>query len=482
MSSATWFEVDKGGLAKLMAGKNKAFLLYELLQNAWDQNVTQVDVTVEKIEHLRCTVRIQVVDDDPDGFTDLAHAYTLFAESAKKADAGKRGRFNMGEKLVLAVAREARIVTTKGTVEFDEAGRHEKRLKRDKGSCVTALFNMTKADFEQVLKAADRVIVPPGISTRVNGRELPQRQPIAEFETVLPTLVADDDGVLRPSQRKTIVRVYETDGETAWLHEMGIPVVQTGDRYHVDVQQKVPLNMDRDNVTPAYLRAIRVAVLNATFERITKEDAAQTWVKEACGDERVADEAVRKTIGLRFGDNAVAYDASDVEGSKLSMSQGRQVVYGGHLSAAEWEMAKRAGVLPAAGTITPSPKPYSPDGPPLNVIPYKDWTAGMKRFQGFAIEIAQLLLDAKISVRFANQPDWNVLATYGISRELTFNVARTTPDYFDGQIKQQQIDDLIHEFGHHYSGDHLSSEYHDALTRLGAKFTLLALRRPELFK
>jgi 3-(3-hydroxy-phenyl)propionate hydroxylase len=32
--------------------------------------------------------------------SDLTHAFTLFAESAKKGDAEKRGRFNLGEKLV----------------------------------------------------------------------------------------------------------------------------------------------------------------------------------------------------------------------------------------------------------------------------------------------------------------------------------------------------------------------------------------------
>ena len=31
-----WFDVDKAGLAKLMAGRPKAFIVFELLQNAWD--------------------------------------------------------------------------------------------------------------------------------------------------------------------------------------------------------------------------------------------------------------------------------------------------------------------------------------------------------------------------------------------------------------------------------------------------------------
>ena len=33
---------------------------------------------------------------------------------------------------------------------------------------------------------------------------------------------------------------------------------------------------------------------------------------------------------------------------------------------------------------------------------------------------------------------------------------------------------LIHEFGHEYSPDHLSAQYHEALCRIGAKVFLLA--------
>ena len=41
---------------------------------------------------------------------------------------------------------------------------------------------------------------------------------------------------------------------------------------------------------------------------------------------------------------------------------------------------------------------------------------------------------------------------------------------------------LIHEFGHQYSSDHLSGEYHDALCRLGARLKRLALEKPETLR
>src|SRR4051812_40124595 len=93
------FEIDRQGLRKLLERRGKEFLLYELFQNAWDQNVTEVTALFVKPPGSRVAT-ISVVDDDPDGFADLSHAYTLFADSKKKANPQQRGRFNIGEKLV----------------------------------------------------------------------------------------------------------------------------------------------------------------------------------------------------------------------------------------------------------------------------------------------------------------------------------------------------------------------------------------------
>jgi hypothetical protein len=66
---------------------------------------------------------------------------------------------------------------------------------------------------------------------------------------------------MRPRQRKTQVAIFEAlPGPTPSLYEMGLPVVEMGNRWHVNVGQKLPLNRDRDNVKPAYLQAVRVAM------------------------------------------------------------------------------------------------------------------------------------------------------------------------------------------------------------------------------
>ena len=121
-----WFEVDKEGLARVLERKGKEFALFELIQNAWDEpGVLKVNVTLEYLGWNKS--RLIVEDDAPEGFRDLSHAFTFFADSAKKTNPEQRGRFNLGEKLVVAICDEVTIRTTKGGLRFDGEGRHHLR-------------------------------------------------------------------------------------------------------------------------------------------------------------------------------------------------------------------------------------------------------------------------------------------------------------------------------------------------------------------
>ncbi len=101
-----WFETDRKGLARLIERRGKSALILELISNACDADgTTTVDVKIEPEEGVP-KAWVTVTDDAPDGFVDLRHAWTLFAESSRKGDAEKRGRFNLGEKLVLALCDE----------------------------------------------------------------------------------------------------------------------------------------------------------------------------------------------------------------------------------------------------------------------------------------------------------------------------------------------------------------------------------------
>ncbi len=131
-----WFSVDKAGLGRQAEEHSKGRLIGEIVQNGLDEDgVTKIDITLALVAG-RPIADLTVEDDSPEGFRDLTHAYTLFAQSYKRDNPEKRGQFNLGEKMVLAVCEAASISTTKGSVVFDpQEGRIEKpRQKRERGS------------------------------------------------------------------------------------------------------------------------------------------------------------------------------------------------------------------------------------------------------------------------------------------------------------------------------------------------------------
>src|SRR5208282_6933575 len=154
-----WFEVDRLGLAQILERKGKEFALFGLVQNGWDEpGVTKVSVSLEHQGRNRALLMVE--DDAPEGFKDLSHAFTLFAASAKKANPEQRGRFNLGEKLVLAISDEVTISTTQGAIRFDGEGRHHLRTRQAVGSRVECLLRM-KADECAAIEAQVRRLIPP---------------------------------------------------------------------------------------------------------------------------------------------------------------------------------------------------------------------------------------------------------------------------------------------------------------------------------
>ena len=89
-------------------------------------------------------------------------------------------------------------------------------------------------------------------------------------------------------------------------------------------------------------------------------------------------------------------------------------------------------------------------------------------------------MGVKVVVSVANTNN-NFIACYGIGR-LDFNLRHLGHRWFEQGATEDVDRLLIHEFGHQYSGDHLSEEYHEALCRLGARLKRLALEKPRAIR
>lgn len=351
---SAWFEVDRDGLAAILERRGKAFALAELVSNAWDSGTDRVDIRMQPVPNAP-QVHVEV-EDWGEGFSDLAHAYTMFARSSRAGDADKRGRFCLGEKLVLAVCSRATITSTSGSIIFEGGERRRsKTLTREQGTAFTADMRMTRAEFEDAVAFLRRMIPP--VRTTLDGVEIDRPDSICRFTTRLPTEVADADGNLRRTMRQCEVEVYDSvyaDGE---ILELGVPVVECDMPYRINVLQKIPLNMDRDNVTPAFLKAIQAEVLNHMHDQLDAEEATEAWVAEASADARASTAAVESVIKARFGERAVVATPNDPIANAQAEAAGYTVIPGGALSSGTWANVRKGGLLMPSSRVFPSLTP-----------------------------------------------------------------------------------------------------------------------------
>ena len=481
-----WLKIHREGLAKLIAVRGKVVLFHELLQNGWDAyNTTRVDVLIPRPVH--GSTEFVVSDNSPEGFHDLTHAYTMFAPSEKASDPTQGGRFNVGEKFVVVSCTKASIESTTGGVRFDATGRHAIRTKLLAGSIFRGTMPMTIAEYDEVCEAIQRVISPQDITTTFNGKELVRRTPIVTFEASLPTHVANEDGVLQKRIRKTKVEVYAAmPGMPGWLYELGLPVVETGDPYDVNVCQKVPQGFNRDNVSPAYLRELRMHTVNATHGIMAAGQFQGELAAVALAHPDTHADALKAILTAKHGPMFAIRDPSDPEANHRLVAMGYALIEGGDYNRTQWENIKRHNVALPAGKIAPTPKPYSKDGPPEKLVPKAEWTPGMHRIVEHAIMLAKEFMQVDgLAVRIVNEPRVWWYANYGsdgaTAGSLALNVGRLGHRWFNEPIGVRQHALLIHEFAHHYESNHLDEKYYEACCDLGAQLAALALRRSELF-
>jgi hypothetical protein len=460
----SWFEVDKEGLRQLQESKSKHNIMRELVQNAWDEKATLCEV---KTLYLRGTAEISVKDNSPEGFRDIKDAYTFFAKTYKRADPEKRGRFNMGEKQILALCEKAIIETTKGTLIFDSSGRAQKKKRREVGTMVQVFVKMSREEYDEMLRVAKLYLVPKGIAYSINGETIPFREPYKIFEATLPT-ESEKNGIFRKTERKTMVHVQNPIG-IAWLFEMGLPVCEIESKYSFDVQQKVPLSIDRDTVPQSFLEKLFAEALNVLYDDIKSDESSESWIRIGAGSDRIKPETTKAIITKRFGDKVVIATPNQPLSNNDALANGYKVVHGKEFSKKEWENVRKEGGMETSYEKFPHDTVLGED-----VVP----TPNMLKFKNLAIRIAKDILNIDVEVKFKK---WvGVRAQYG-DRTFTVNVMALGKDFFKVYPTVEMLDLIIHELGHE-KGMHTERSYHQALTLIGATMTLKALEKPEFFK
>ena len=465
------FEVDTQGMSQLHANRPPETIIRELVQNAFDEEAATCQLTIEEDPD---GTMVTVLDDGP-GFRDIRDAYTLMAETPKRMDPQKRGRFNLGEKEVICLARWASIETTGWTVDFpQEGGREIRQNNRKRGTRVSALMPWDEPTRQRLTERMKLLRPPASIQYLVNGETVQRREELARCSLILRTILQEHPGQpLRDTRRRTSIHILAPRGDTAWIYEMGIPVQETELPYDVDIMQKVPMPPGRDTVSPHYLQEISTGVLNTMHPTMEQKHFAETWTRTALENPRVRPEAVRTTVRQRYG-NRAAISSRNREADSQAIDQGYQIIQPRSLSRKELQTIQETGAMQR--TVDLFPNPVSFDDPNILIDHHGDPV--LEAFAQWVVMLGECC-GKKVIPAFVYQDGTNMAANCTINTrnpEMRFNTRHLNEQWFR-ERGEEQLALVIHELGHaHLNGETSHGpQWGRACTQVGA---MIALRMP----
>lgn len=458
-------EIDIQGYRQSLQPKGKPRILVEGLSNAFD---THTDIVLVTFSQESGWADLTIKDNDPDGFVNLKDAWTLFAASNRREDPEARGRFGQGEKELIAIAVDGGlldITSTKGSVTFTREGRREEATKTPHGTVLTARLKLNQAEAREFVTLMRAIIVPMGVVFSFNGEVIERAEPVKTVRETLDTVIWDAEGNMKDTRRVTSIELFEAD-DTAYIYELGIPVVEHDGRFHINIGQKVPLNATRDNVKPAYLRKLREIMLNSTYDLLTREDMTTPWVRAALPNS--TPEALNSYRDTVHGRNAVIFDPNNPEANKRATDEGRQLIHGGTYDKGVWSRMKE--IVKPAGQVIQTHIETSPDGIPP--IPREQWTEAMHTVAQYVMEVGHYVLGFKPSVEFMPtncgtggkhySASWAGSTVSFYLRHLGKNWPKT--------VDQEALDRLIiHEFTHNTADDHFTDRFIHDIAGIGAR-------------
>ena len=227
------------------------------------------------------------------------------------------------------------------------------------------------------------------------------------------------------------------------------------------------------------MKKLKTYILNHTSSDLSEEETKSSWVQEAL--ENADTHAVKDVIDVRYGDDAVVFDVKDHEANKKAFADDKNVITGGSFNSQVWDNIRKTrddyeDFAKPSGSIGKYASPNMSGTRPAELLDKSKITKEMKQVISLAKKLHKQLFNQELNVEIFNEKGLGgnrLLATYckGYSgSDLSFYYKTLGKDWFNLQNNKVKIMELIiHEFGHFYSGDHLSERYYDGLCEIGAK-------------
>ena len=514
VSEGEWLAVSTEGFSEQQRGRPLEHLIKELVQNALDAvgGSGRIDLDLEPTSLRTATVRC--ADDGP-GAEDLSRLNVVFV-TGKKDGVTQRGRMGRGFKELLSIATRATVRSRDGELAFTLGADGTRRVTHGRGLDWHPGFEaVMEIEHDEAGKELagyfHSFLLPAGVVLTVNGTQIPARSTHKVLEAKLTTERFTNGRWEKPGLVTRIHLVATAAGETPLIYEMGIPVcgVEWSEPYHCDVQQRVPMNPNRDAVMSGYPARLHRACLPMLLEEMTTERALAAWVGEAAqsASDQVQKAVVDKAFGSRivravpvagrFDHNADAEDlgatiihTAHMPGGFRKLLQ-QQVPTSAHVSKqAQQRRAEAAteAALTRADVIALDLPAYDPDATlcsdvlnATQAIALYGWDVVLARMD-FAQWFAEAIMQHRhgqprtVPVRVAFIEDAD--ATWSFTGVLTLSLA--TVQHWCGPLTSACFELLLHEIAHQEAFHHGRSFPKEVEAYAGAAVAVMLTRTGEV--
>lgn len=167
------------------------------------------------------------------------------------------------------------------------------------------------------------------------------------------------------------------------------------------------------------------------------------------------------------------------------MAHGYAVIHGRSLPSSVWSNVREHGAVQSAGKMFPTPRAFEggPDAKLAEFYSDDELTSDMKRVRQYAQFIGNTSGVEGLHVKFkksSQERHWSACFSKSL-RCMTFNAPVLGKMWFRPENRMNITDLIIHELAHNWSDSHLSDEFHEACTMIGAKLVEAAIATPAIF-
>lgn len=433
-------------------------IVQEIISNSFDES---------SVKNIRISIRqangivIVECDDDGVGFVDMQDVYTMYKHSYKRKYKDKIGKFNLGEKQFFVLCEYGYVKSRNRMIEFRGENRIEDDVDFPRGTKVYAEFNWKAEDVKEILRMTHRLIVPAGKTLTINETPVRKLDLFRKIENVslFTEIENDETHVMRRIKSMTDIELYNIrEGERPWLYNLGVPVQQLKHsmQWHVNVLQKIPLGVERDKVSEAWLEDMYSEILNNAPEVVTEENSGSKWVSVAMTN--ATRESAEHVIKQIWGNDPIYFKSTNHHANEQAIESGGQLVPDRLFDGETRKHLSELGIVEYAGDVFK-----------VDFVKARHFEP-TERMMLFVRVMTKFSIDAGLDAKydFVSAPESTSLAQTG-NGVVRYNVALLGEKFFD-EFTEENIGLTLHELAHIKEIDegdsHLSMDYVHELERL----------------